>query len=504
MSKPNILFLFSDEHSFRCMGHTDAGLRDDVDTPNFDRLANQGTVYHDTYCQVALCTPSRLCLLTGKEQHNASAWRNESVLLPEHKTLPAAFADAGYRTCLVGKMHFGGTRQFNGFHDRPYGDLTGCTGHQQEPEDGIDRGGMRSRTENAGVTIIPESKLQENVIMNESVAWLREHRHANPDQPWFLMASFSRPHFPLTAPKRFYDRYAGKTAEPFVPATGDAYEHPMSIGMRKGFQTDEIEYDEMMHARACYHACVSYLDELIGDMLNWLERDGFLENTIIVYTSDHGELAGEHGVWWKNSWHEASARIPLIISTPEQRHGDAPAAVEKDPVQLIDMYPTLASLAGIHVPDDLDGVDISGELDPNRFVLSDGLTPRWGEGTEYRMVRWKHYKYIMFRGCDDLLFDLANDPQEQTNLINSSETEYQVVKERILEFLESRTDFDASAEKLAEDAQRCKAFAKPDGMTRMGNCYMFKNGRVVHADDTLYTPTVVTDDPGNFYSDFEG
>jgi choline-sulfatase len=202
MKQPNILFLLSDEHSFRCMGHVDnASGGEPVHTPNFDRLAMQGTIFSDTYCQMALCTPSRLCILTGREVRGAGAWNNNSVLRPELPTLPRTLAEAGYETCLVGKMHLGGNQQFVGFRHRPYGDLTGRTGHQWEPLDDTDANAkMRIRTTAAGVTEIPESLIQDEVVARETLAFLREHRHTHPDQPWFLCASFSHPHFPLTAP----------------------------------------------------------------------------------------------------------------------------------------------------------------------------------------------------------------------------------------------------------------------------------------------------------------
>ena len=206
--RPNILFLLSDEHSYRFFSHLDpSGEGEPVQTPTLDRLASQATVFDQSYCQVALCTPSRICLLTGRSPMTSGGWDNNLMINPDVATLPQSFADAGYATCLVGKMHLGGNRQFAGFQHRPYGDLTGRTGHQWEPLLDDDRQSLRMRTVKVGVTEIPESKLQEQVVARESIAYLREQQHANPEQPWFLCASFSRPHFPLTAPRRYFERY---------------------------------------------------------------------------------------------------------------------------------------------------------------------------------------------------------------------------------------------------------------------------------------------------------
>ncbi len=511
MGRPNILFLLSDEHSHRFMGHRareDGG--EDVETPTFDKLAGEGTVFTDAYCQMPLCTPSRLSLLSGREVRGAGAWNNNSVMRPDLATLPGTLADAGYETCLVGKMHLGGSRQYVGFQHRPYGDLTGGTGHQADPIADPAARGMRGRTSTAvGVTEIPESLLQEQVVAQETVAWVREHEAANPDKPWFLMASFSRPHFPLTAPRRWIDRYAaGEITEPMAPAAGDAYDHPMSVGMRRGFQTDEIDHDEMMTARAAYFACVSYLDELLGDLLTRLDAGGQLDNTVIVYTSDHGEMAGEHGTWWKNGWYEACARVPLLVSTPAQRaSADSPREVST-PVGIVDLYPTLCAMAGAAAPDDLDGRDLSGAVDgeplEDRPVFCDGLTPRWGDGTEFRMARWKQYKCVRFREAPQLMFNLDDDPLEQRNLIERGATGEAAKALAYLGGVLDRTmDFSAAEAERRRDARLSETF-QLDARGSAGNLYHMPAGHIVNAEDALYAPTRIADQPDDIFADYPG
>lgn len=499
MSRPNILLLFSDEHSFRCMGHrmnADGG--EPVATPALDQLASQSTVFTNAYCQMPLCTPSRLSMLTGREARRAGSWGNESVLAPDLATLPGVLRDSGYETCLVGKMHLGGTQQFVGYQHRPYGDLTGYCGHQWEPLPKPAEG-MRDRTRTAvGVTGIPESMIQDVVVCQESAAFLREHTHAKPDTPWFLTASFSRPHFPLTAPKRHIDRYwpTGVT-EPKVGRTGDSVDHPMTQGMRAGFKSDEIDHDEMMYARACYFACVSYLDEVLGDFLSQLDRNGLLENTIIVYTTDHGELAGEHGLWWKNSWHEGSSHIPMMISTPQQRAGDALADSVETPVGLYDLMPTLLSMAGVEAPAGLDGESLAGvvageQVAPDRPVVTDALAGRWGEGTEFRSVRQGKYKVMRFRSCEPLAFDMEADPLEQHNLFTDEDVPEAV--RLMMAFAEESIDFDAVAQERQSDQELRQQYAHGlRGGT--ANLFLLPDGRLVSADDALYNPTVLAETP---------
>jgi choline-sulfatase len=511
MSQPNILYLLSDEHSFRAMGHVpeDEG-GEPVYTPAFDALAAQATRFTDAYCQMPLCTPSRICQLTGKEVRKSGAWNNESVLRPELATLPGTLAAAGYATCLVGKMHLGGSLQFVGFQHRPYGDLTGKTGHQWEPVDREDRHVMRTRTAHVGVTQIPESLIQDEVVSQESLAWLREQRHARPDQPWFLCASFSRPHFPLTAPRRHFERYwPDGVTPPMVPAGGDAYDHPMSVGMRRGFRADAIDRDEMLRARAAYFGNVSYLDEVIGDFLLRLGAAGLLDNTVIVYTTDHGEMAGEHGVWWKNGWYEACTRVPLLISLPEQRTGTACTGTRTTPVGLYDLFPTLCGLAGVDAPGDLDGVDLGPTLrgkgdPPERPIVCDALTGRWGPGTEFRMLRWRNYKYVAFRDAPPLLFDLAEDPGEQRNLIVRGCAGTAVAA---LAFLEAEAaasmDFEAAEQERLERDGGLHAAYGLDLPRASGNVYLFPDGRLINADDAmLYEPTVLTDHPASVFADW--
>ncbi len=512
-SRPNILLLQSDEHSYRFLSARsaqDGG--EPCRTPTLDALADRGTHFTTTYCQMPLCSPSRIAMLCGRHSHRCGAWGNSSILPPDVPTFADALGAAGYATCTVGKMHLGGSRQRAGFRDRPYGDFGGPCAHQFDPLDlyseslrpGMD---MRSRTADAGLSQIPESMLQEQVVARESIAWLREQRHAAPQQPWLLYASFSRPHFPLTAPRRFFDRYypTGITP-PRVRRSGDSADHPMTQGAFAGFRCGEIAEEEMMKARAAYAACVDFLDEMIGDFLALLQRDGLLDNTVIIYTSDHGELAGEHGLFWKNTWHEASARVPFIVSTPAQRNGRQPACAIEDPTSLADLFPTLCGLTSANAPAELDGIDLSaavrGEacdaLNLRPAVITESLAARWGEGTEFRMARGRRYKYVAFRGCRDLAFDLENDPDEQVNLLERDAVpdELAALRQAALEDF----SFDEAADLRARQTAELKTQFPARVSCSTPNQIMRGDGALVEADGALYEPRVVS---GNAERDFD-
>jgi choline-sulfatase len=537
--RPNVLFLFTDEHSYRGLGHLDSdGRGEPVNTPTLDNLAASSTTFDQAYCQMPLCTPSRLSVLTGREAAGAGAWDNWSTLLPDRRTLPEAFGEAGYATSLVGKMHFGGNRQFCGFDDRPYGDLTGETGHQPDPitpleeNRGLGRPPFRTRTVDAGVTEIPESQLQEQNVITESLSWVREHENANPDQPWFLCSSFSRPHFPLTAPQRFLDRYwPDGVTTPKVGREGDAADHPVVDRLAEWIGADQIGEEEALKARAAYLACIDFIDELLGEFLTLMEGAGLLEDTIVVYASDHGEMAGEHGLWWKGTWHEASTRVPLMIQTPAHRSGDREATRLETPVGLVDLFPTLCGLCDVDTLGEIDGVDLSEAVrngtEPERGpVVSDSLNTRHGAGTEYRMVRDGRYKYVEYRGdYQDLLFNLEADPLETENLALDPQGEDAAALERLREYVDETMDFEAAEEKRHDDQQRVTenhilttggdtdVDVSEDRLDLMkvnipettdGNLYHLPDGRIVDAGLTIYKPEEIIEDPESAYDDWPG
>jgi choline-sulfatase len=505
----------SDEHSFRCLSRCSDQRGEPVDTPTFDRLADQSANFDQTYCQMPLCTPSRLCMLTGREVRDCNAWDNRNVLPPDLTTLPEAFNDAGYDTSLVGKMHLGGNRKFGGFDDIPYGDLAERPGHQWEPLDRAGGAATGDRTADAGVTEIPESQLQEYVTTRESLSWIREQEAAT-DDPWFLCASFSRPHFPLTAPRRYLRRYwdveddepRDRLTDPKVGYEGDTTDHPMTEGAVEGFEVEDIGSRQRQHARAAYFACVDFLDDIVGEFLAALERDGTLENTIIVYTSDHGELAGEHGLWWKHTWHEAATRVPWFVQTPDHRRGDGSGTTFETPTSLGDLFPTLCGLAGVETPSDLDGEDLSEAVEtgvePDRGpVFCDNLTQRWGEGTEFRAVREADYKYVGFRDAPELLFDLSEDPFEQENLAPDATGSDKEALVRLRETVAETMDFEAAAAERERDSWLEDEYELDvETASASENCYLMPDGTVVDADEPLYDPTVVTADPASTYDDY--
>ena len=306
-NRPNILFLLSDEHSFRFLSaRSPERGGEPCRTPTLDRLIQQGVHFETAYCQMPLCTPSP----------------HVDVVRPTPASLPGSVAGHPYLCFALGaaRLRHGRRRQ-----NAPAGLSSVCwlrspplrrlcralARPSERPPFSAwgsqDHIFMPSIIEDAGLSDIPESLLQEQFVVREATAWLREHCHAHPDQPWLMYTSFVHPHFPMNAPRRFFERYYPEgVTPPKVGRNGDAQNHPMTLealrsdsGESQGHPAEEITAEQTLRARAAYAACVDQLDEIIGDFLAVLERDGLLDNTVIVYTSDHGELAGEHGLWWE-------------------------------------------------------------------------------------------------------------------------------------------------------------------------------------------------------------
>lgn len=217
-----------------------------------------------------------------------------------------------------------------------------------------------------------------------------------------------------------------------------------------------MDETELRKARAAYFAAVDYLDEVIGDLLLRLEHAGLLDDTIAVYTSDHGELAGEHGLWWKHTCQEASSRVPLFVQLPEYHSGTLNPTRISTPVSLLDLFPTFCGLAGIDPPEDLDGADLSEAIrtgsEPERGpVFFDHLRPdQW----DFRAVRDGRYKYIQFPDAPELLFGVEADPLEKTNQIPTSDGETKAVLNRLRSLVDRTFDFEAARERREQNHRR--------------------------------------------------
>lgn len=436
---PNILFILSDQHSSLYLGSQKINsdqTKFTVSTPNLDRLCSEGVLYSNAICQNPLCVPSRSSLLSGRYSKNLGIYENRHIFSPNETTIPQLLSSAGYKTALIGKAHFNG-EQWHGYQQRPYGDLLGQahqseylrTGKTSESEHGLE-----DLLENSGPTNIPLPLTQTEICVAESAKWLQLFSESN--KPFFLSVNFEKPHFPYRPPKKYYDKYAGKVSLPDswhlsrwqqnASSLEDAVFPWMVPFVRKAFEVNGgwEHYGQRQHiheqALAAYYGCVEWIDDAIGRIIDTLNFLNLRKNTIIVYASDHGEMAGSKGAWQKSVFFDESVKIPLIFSWPDQIRTNI---VDDSLVELIDLFPTFCEFAGIPIPENLDGLSLVDNLCNGMSVkrnaaFSESVVLKVPEHAGC-MIRTKKYKYNYYLIGSHELYNLENDPEEQENLIDN-------------------------------------------------------------------------------------
>lgn len=428
----NVLFVVSDDLSARlgCFGHPV------VKTPHIDRLAQAGVRFDHAYCQFPLCNPSRASFLTGLRPDNTGVLENATHFRkknPDHVTLPQAFQQAGYRVARVGKLyHYGVPAQIgtDGLDDEPsWQERVNPRGRDKDDEEKIFS--LNPTAEGAGrfggtlswLAADGTDAEQTDGKIAAAAGQLLERYAA---EPFFLAVGFFRPHTPYVAPKPWFEMYPpGQVDFPGPPHDRTGFPAP-AFGSQKAEQdrmTDAMRRDAIQ----AYYASISFMDAQVGQLLSTLDRLKLRERTIVVFFSDHGYHLYEHGLWQKMSLFENSARVPLVISVP----GAAQAgALCQRPVELVDLYPTLAELCGIQPKVKLDGRSLVPLLSQpaaewskpavTMVVRNPGaagkkaqarmVTGRSLRTQRYRLTEWNH-------GEDGIeLYDYDTDPRELKNL----------------------------------------------------------------------------------------
>ncbi len=410
----------SDEHAPMFSGPYGHPL---VQTPNMDRLAKDGVTFTNAYCNSPLCMPSRMSFMTGKYIHHIGAWDNAAPLRPDAVTWAHLLRDTGYDVVLSGKQHFGGMDQLHGFRtqlardlhaERKHGltDWENGTPPAARPWQGLAQA-RPGTTEEIEVDDLAEM---------EALKYLRNP--VRKKQPWALNVSFIAPHFPLVVPQRYWDLYPFDEIDlPIIPDGHLENQHPVYKRMRHMFGCVDFPEELVRRARAGYYGLITYLDEKIGRMLQVLEETNQLENTIVIYTSDHGEMNGEHGMWRKSNFYEASARVPLQIMFPD--YLSASKRID-EVVSLVDLTATLVDISGGNASSQLDGDSLMHLIrdtttDWKDYAFSEYLAH--GVERPMAMLRKGRYKYNYSLGDVPELYDIDKDPEEFRNLADEPKYE---------------------------------------------------------------------------------
>ncbi|MDP3072921.1 MAG: sulfatase-like hydrolase/transferase [Opitutaceae bacterium] len=463
--RPNILFLLVDQHSPHFSGYAGHPI---VATPTLDGLAHRGLVFENAYCQSPLCAPSRASFLTGRYCRDLGFYDNQDILESNGVTFPRVLSAAGYRTCVIGKTHFNG-EQFQGFQERPYGDLFGQA-HQPDPRRLPERGaaGLGGVVEAAGPSGIPLPLTQTEICVAEAAKWLQTHEAQRGAQPFCLSVHFDKPHFPICPPPEFFQRYEGRVHLPDLPPGFLEREVPfVRAAMACYGISDPERQDRAAHERAlaAYCGCIEWIDNAVGRLLDTLDYLGLGENTLVVYSSDHGEMAGERGTWQKSVFYEASSRLPLLMRLP--RALGAGGRRITAPVGLIDLFPTFCELAGTAIPNICRGESLLPLLRGDGALTRDAIfsesviihSPE-NAGCMIRTGRWKYNTYL--DGAEEL-YDIATDPGEWTNLA------------RITEHQATRDELHRRVVEFWQPAQQLARYHAHPRMARQKHFYEFSN-----------------------------
>ena len=392
--------------------------------PHLSALARDGIVFEQAHCASPLCGPSRAAMLTGRLPSGTGVFDNAAEWPAAMPTVVHALRTAGYATTLAGKMHFVGPDQLHGYEERLTTDVYPAsfdwTPDWTLPADA--RLPWYHNVESLLMAGVRESAMQtdyDDEVCFHAVRKLRELARGGDGRPFFLTVSFTNPHDPWEVRGRHWDLYAG--VDVGRPAAGRAAD-PLSERLREmcGLDDRPLTPEEEQRARRAYLAAVSYADERIGEVLAALEDGGLAGDTIVVFTADHGELLGEHGLWYKMSFFDPSARVPLIVRVP----GGAPGRVG-EPVSQLDLAPTLAAVAGTELgPDALDGASLLPLLRGGERAARDVVAEYLAEGvTEPAvMIRRGRHKYVRCGDDPDQLFDLDADPHELRTVADAETT----------------------------------------------------------------------------------
>ena len=443
--KPNLLFLFSDQHAQKitsCYGD------EIVQTPNLDRIAKNGVIFSNAYCPSPLCVPSRMSLLSGRYPSQQEVWMNDDFLASDVPTFAHSLGAAGYEPTIIGRMHAIGPDQLHGYTHREVGDHSpnwiGIGRHNM---------GVLKGAPGPGRATIDKSGIGQSAYQIKDVdttqAALDFFECHNTTDPFCVTVGMMLPHAPYVASAEDYALYDGKVG----PATlmSPDKEHPWLNWWREKHNIVDVPEDHAIRARTAYYALVTRMDKMIGQILDKLEERGLLENTLIVYSSDHGDQIGERGLWWKHTFYEESVKIPMILSWPEQ----LPKGEARDQViNLVDLNATFLDALGANPLPNSEGhsflniaKDNSSPWQNLTFSEYCSDVTKW-DGMRQRMIRQDDWKLIYYHGFPAQLFNLAEDPQELNDL--AEVPEHQAIKEELLSLLLKDWDPDAIEQRMLD------------------------------------------------------
>ena len=406
-----------------------------VQTPHLSALAAQGTVFDQAYTPFPLCAPARSSMLTGRFASRIGVFDNAAELPATEPTLVHALRAAGYHTAVAGKMHFVGPDQLHGFEERLTtdiypADVDWTPDWSRSLDDPLPWYHTMESVLAPGICSAAMQTDYDGEVAYQASRKLYEIARHHPERPFFLFVSFTNPHDPWEIPAQYWDLYRREDIDgPAVPALSLDEIDPHSRRLRAMCQVDAagLTDAQIRRARHGYYAAISYLDARVGEVLGALSESGLDERTNVVFCADHGEMLGERGLWYKMSFLQHSARVPLIVRRGAGAGGVDGEGVDgtgvsrvAEPVSLLDFAPTVLQLAGLE-PDAIAGPGDGVSLVPalrGEPVAHPVISEYHAEGVQApsAMIRSGDHKLIVSLQDPDLLYDLAADPAELRDL----------------------------------------------------------------------------------------
>ena len=417
---PNILILMADQLTATALSAYGNRVSH---TPNIDKLARHGVVFDKAYTNSPLCAPSRYVFMSGKLPSRIGAYDNASELPSEVLTYGHYLRHAGYHTALSGKMHFCGADQLHGFEERLTTDIYpadfGWTPDWEQPQQRPSWYHNMGSVLDAGVCVRTNQLDFDEEVTFAARQKLYDLARGNDERPFCLTVSLTHPHDPYAISQRYWDLYRHEDIDmPRVSAAEvDADPHTLRLRHVSAMDDTPVSPEQIRNARHAYYGALSFVDEQIGQLLATLEETGLADDTIIILLSDHGDMLGERGLWYKMCFFENACRVPLIVHAP----GRFAAGRVSQSVSTMDILPTLVDMAhngdSPPAPEALDGRSLWPHLH-GRTGHDEVIGEYFGEGTSapLLMIRRDNYKFIHCPGDPDQLYMLDSDPQERMNL----------------------------------------------------------------------------------------
>ncbi len=423
-NKPNILLIMADQLAGPILPFDSSGF---IDAPYLQGLAEEGVVFESAYCNFPICAPSRASMHAGILPHRFGQYDNSSEFPADVPTIAHYLRQIGYRTILSGKMHFVGPDQLHGYEKRLTTEIYPANFAWT-----VDWSkGYRFRPTNLTMAPVIEAgqcvrSLQidfDDEVEFASTQGLFDLARQQDDSPFFMTVSFTHPHSPYVITEQYWNRYRHDDIK--MPDVSDLpLEQRDKLSWNLHFCQGRDEYqvteEQIRNARHAYFGMISYVDDKIGQLLSVLDETGLKDNTIVIFTADHGDMMGERGMWYKQHFFEWACRVPLVVSWP----GNFSPARTDCEVSLVDLMPTLLDMA----TDGNGWADVTESDGHSLFPMIANQNRDWqhpviaefsadGSTGPSRMVRKDGLKYMLLEGVEELLFDLANDPQELNNLV---------------------------------------------------------------------------------------